>query len=55
MKKTVTTEFPSSLNGNKQLSSRIYSPPELAGNLNQLKAQILQEQVVAFRCVHYAT
>lgn len=55
MKRAVTTKFPSPLNANKQLSSRIYLPPKIAGNLNQFKAWILQEQVVALTCVHYAS
>lgn len=53
MTKTVITEFPSPLTGNKQLSSRIYLPPKIAGNLNQFKVWILQEQAVAFKCIHY--
>lgn len=33
-KNSVITEFPSPLNGNNPLSSRIYLPPRIAGTLN---------------------
>lgn len=51
-KTSVITKFPSPLKGHKLLS-RIYLPPKIAGNLNQLKAWSLREQAVAFRCIRY--
>lgn len=48
-KNSVFTKFPSPLN-EQPLSAMIYLSPRVAGPLNQLKAQILQEKAFAFRC-----
>lgn len=45
-------ELPNPLNGNNQLSARIYWPPGKAGSLSHMKAQILQEEFFVFRGIH---